>query len=100
MTYSIKILDTNEILDFKDLENCEFVSKQINESHTIYKVDALYIYEDYKELRVQEHGHILMPRYLTAVLRAHKWNREQGSYDIGTGELWQCAAQLVINAVI
>ena len=48
MTYSIKILDTNEILDFKDLENCEFVSKQINESHTIYKVDGD---ENFNELK-------------------------------------------------
>ena len=44
---------------------------------TIYKVDALYVFDDYRELRIQEHGHIIVPRYLTSVLRAHKHNQQR-----------------------
>ena len=39
MTYLIKILNTNEIIDFNNLDNCEKFSIQLDEGHRIYSVN-------------------------------------------------------------
>jgi hypothetical protein len=39
MTYLIKILDSNEIIDFNNLDNCKRFSIQLDEGHIIYSVD-------------------------------------------------------------